>query len=191
MSNSVQCFLEVSNLNSTVSNFIEKIEKDYAFNFKKINTSTFEFIVDYIESEDIKTLSEESNSAMTLIYYDTSIGYARKKIYNRGYLISDKSIFFSMDLEIEIFEKSNNNRTHFYNELDLYIEKHGEEEANFPKIGNFIKINELTCSDIDVLDWLNDQKENKFKVSIIELESNGLWVDGCEYRIDLNECNLI
>ena len=191
MANSVQCILEVSNLNSTVNEFIKKIEKNYAFYSKKINELKLEYITSYIDLEEIQLISEQSDSKLILTYYDTAMGYARKKVYNRGYLTSDKSVFFPMDLEIEICDKSKVNNTTFDKELDLYIEEHGKEEANFPRIGCFIEINEITCSDVDLLDWLKEQKENKFKVNNIEIESNGVWVENCDYRIDLQECNSI
>lgn len=57
-----------------------------------------------------------------------------------------------------------------------------------PEVGNYIKINEDICSDIDVLDWLGEQPENRFKVQSVEKETNGVWVEGCDYRIDLDEC---
>ena len=192
MANSVQCILEVSNLNSTVVNdFIKKVEKNYAFYSKKISDLKLEYITSYVDLEEIQLVSEQSDSKLIFTYYDTAMGYARKKVYNRGYLTSDKSIFFPMDLEIEICEKSKINNTAFDKELDLYIEEHGEEESNFPRIGGFIEINEITCSDIDLLDWLKEQKENKFRVNNIEIESNGVWIDGCDYRIDLQECNTV
>lgn len=189
MANSIQCFLEVSNLNSNVKNFIKCIESDYSFYFKKLNESKMEFITTYLDLEEFKDVSEESK--LSLIYYDTSMGYARKCVYDKGYLISKKSVLFPMDLEIEINEKSKINNSNFYEELDLYIEQNGIEESNFPKIGDFIRINELICSDTDVINWLENQKENKFKVNNVEIESNGIWIDGCNYRLDLSECSKV
>lgn len=191
MANSVQCILEVSNLNTQVNNFIKKIENEYSFYFKRISELKLEYMATYIDLYEIQHISEESESKLTLTYYDTAMGYARKRVYNRGYLTSNKSVFFPMDTEIEIDEKSKKNNTTFNKELDLYIEEYGTEEADFPKEGDFIKINEFSCSDTDILDWLNEQKENKFKVNHVDIESNGVWIDGCDYRIDLQECHTV
>lgn len=191
MSNSIQCFLIVSNLNSEISDFITKIESNYAYYFKRVDDLNIEYITDYLNFKEILDLSAQVESEITITYYDTSIGYIRRKLFNCGYLVSDNSAPFSIDLEASLYEKSKINNNDFSKELNHYLDTYGEENSNFPQVGNYIRINESICEDVDVLDWLGEQKYNQFKITNIEPEANGIWVEGCEYRLDIQECILL
>lgn len=191
MSNSIQCFLTVSNLNSEISDFLKKIESNYAYYFKRVDDLNIEYITDYLNFKEILGLSAQVESKITITYYDTSVGYLRRKLFNRGYLVSDNSAPFSIDIESDIYDISKANNTDFAEELNNYLDKYGEENSNFPQVGDYIRINESICEDVDVLDWLEEQKYNQFKITNIELETNGIWVEGCEYRLEIQECILL
>lgn len=188
MANSVNCFIKFSKLNSEVELLLNTIKEKQSFHFKEINNLTYEYITTYMDFDSISDISKNTSSTISLIYYDTAMGYLRERIYNCGYLTNSTSAFFSMDTEIEVDKESIKNNVSFYEQLKLFLLKNGTEESNFPSIGDYISIDENTCTDTDILDWLDTQTENRFKINHIELESNGIWVDNCEYRIDINEC---
>ena len=88
-------------------------------------------------------------------------------------------------------EKSNSNIKEFKKLLENYIDKFGEDESKFPTIGCNITINTDTCRDNDVLIWIEGKKENVFKVEDIDIYSDGLWIEGCDYRLDILDCKVI
>ena len=49
-------------------------------------------------------------------------------------------------------------------------------------------INEFLCDDEDVLEWYEGQI---LKAEYIDVENYGCYVDGCEYRIDLDHIILV
>ena len=59
------------------------------------------------------------------------------------------------------------------------------------KIGAKFLINETACEDCDLLEWLDMQEKNEFIVKHMEYENNGIWIDGCDYRIDMSEIDII
>ena len=56
------------------------------------------------------------------------------------------------------------------------------------KVGDKFTINRNSCEDMDVLDWYDGQV---LIAEHVEEESNGVWVEDCDYRIDLNEIELV
>ena len=188
MSNTLIYFLKLSKKSSCLENLITDIRRNNSFYFSKINDLNYTFSASFNDFNSIAEASHYSESEVSLIYYDTSAGYIRKRVYEYGYLTSNKCALFSIDLEADIYDSSKLKLTPFEKELDAYIEQYGFDESNFPKIGGYISINTLTCSDEDVLEWLDTEKENKFKVNNIEVHSDGVWVDNCDYRIDIADC---
>lgn len=59
------------------------------------------------------------------------------------------------------------------------------------RTGDKIKINILLCQDEDVLNWYMDREDELVTVRHIEEEVNGVWVEDCDYRIDLDEIILV
>lgn len=188
MSNTLIYFLKASKNNSYLENLISNIKKNESFYFNKINDLNYSFSASFNDFNSIAEASQYSESKISLIYYDVSSGYIRKRVYEYGYLTCNKCASFSIDLESEVYETCKLKSVSFQDELDTYIEQYGYDESNFPKIGGYISINKLTCNDEDILDWLDTKKENKFKVTNIEVFADGVWVDNCDYRIDIIDC---
>ena len=60
------------------------------------------------------------------------------------------------------------------------------------KVGEVFIINRDLCKDEDVLNWYDEFKNNGLLIAdVIESESNGVWVEGCPYRIDLDEIQVM
>lgn len=55
------------------------------------------------------------------------------------------------------------------------------------KVGDKIKINLNTCQDEDVINWYMDNGDELLTVTEVDEDVNGVWVEGCPYRIDLDE----
>lgn len=55
------------------------------------------------------------------------------------------------------------------------------------KVGDKIGINLITCSDIDVMNWYLENGDELVTVKEVDEEVNGVWVEGCDYRIDIGE----
>lgn len=127
----------------------------------------------------------------SLISYDSSLGYAKKHKYKCIHKISDKTIGFGQDLEWELHERSLREKTDFFDLLLNEIDKFGTEESNIPKVGDKIKILEKICPDIELLQWYDSLSNKNLIVNHIDLLSDGIWIDNCEYRIDLNEIEII
>jgi hypothetical protein len=72
-------------------------------------------------------------------------------------------------------------------ELKTVIIDGQETDVIDVKIGDYISIKFTFSDDIDLLDWLDEQFENKFKVTDVEYDTWGLWIEGCPYRIALDE----
>lgn len=188
MSNTLIYFLKSSKNNSCLENLILNIKRNHSFYFNKTDDLNYTFSASFSDFNSIAEASHYSESKISLIYYDVSSGYIRKRVYEYGYLTCNKCALFSIDLESELYNNSKLKSTPFENELDTYIEQHGYDESNFPKIGEYISINTLTCNDEDILVWLDTKKENKFKVTNVEVFLDGVWVDNCDYRIDIADC---
>ena len=191
MSNNIQFFLKSTKESSYLKELINDIKRNNSYYFNNVDDLNYSFLSDYINFHTVSEVSQYSESKLTLSYYDISYGYARKKIYEYGYLVSNKSVGFSLDTESNLYDSSKGNTKKFEELLEDYIDKFGEEESNFPTIGSNITINTTTCNDEDVLLWLEDKKENAFKVKDIDLYTDGLWIEGCDYRLDILDCIVI
>ena len=55
------------------------------------------------------------------------------------------------------------------------------------EVGDKFIINTFICSDNDVLDWYSTLKSKVLVAKEVDLDTYGVWVDNCNYRIDLNE----
>lgn len=43
------------------------------------------------------------------------------------------------------------------------------------------------CKDVELLDWYSDRRSKVLVADKVEEEVNGVWVRGCDFRIDLDE----
>ena len=191
MANTIEFYLRASENSDYLERFMKEISTKYAFGFSKLNSLEYVFSSNPFDLEKLSEISQISESKITLVYYNTSLGYARKRKYEYGYLTSNKAVTFSLDIESQIYDYSEASDRSFEELLESYIDKNGIEEIDFPKVGDFIKINENICSDNGVLSWLENQNKNEFKVTAVELQSDGLWIEDCDYRIDISECELV
>ena len=58
-------------------------------------------------------------------------------------------------------------------------------------IGDKFIIDTNWCDDDDLLDWYTKQENKELIALDIEEESNGVWVEECDYRIDLSDIILL
>ena len=58
-------------------------------------------------------------------------------------------------------------------------------------IGDKFIIDTNSCDDDDLLDWYAKQENKELIALDIEEESNGVWVEECDYRIDLSDIILL
>lgn len=191
MSNSVQCFLKCSKENYHFSNLMDIIRDKYSAHFEAISNLKCEFISNCVTNELIRSTSADSESVIVFTYYDTAMGYAHKLVNSYGFTTSHKTVQFGMDFEVMLNENANHNGTSFDEELDSFIDLHGEELSSFPKQGDIIQIDEFRCDDDYLLGWLESQGTPMFKVVLVEPQSNGLWIENCDCRIDLDLCTVI
>lgn len=188
MANAIEFYLRATKKSELLEKFMKETSINSAFTFSKLNDLEFVFLSKSFDYERVLEISQDSDSKIIVIDYNTSLGYIRKQEYSCGHLVSSKSTVFSLDIESDMFDLSEIKCTSFEKLLEDYIDKFGVEEISSPKVGEYVRINELTCSDEDILSWLQKQNKNKFRVSNIEHQSNGLWIENCEYRIDLSDC---
>lgn len=191
MANSIQCFLKSSSENIHFLKLMETIRDEYSFYFEQISNSKCEFLTNLINSELIKHVSADSETTITFSYYDTAMGYAKKYVYSHGYKVSCKNAQFGMDLEILVNDNAVKNETSFDEELDKFIDLYGEETSNFPVKGDLVSINTSYCDDDHLLEWLDSQEKQLFTVTLVEPQSNGLWIEDCDYRIDFSLCAVV
>ena len=55
------------------------------------------------------------------------------------------------------------------------------------EVGDKFIINTFICHDEDILDWYSTLKSKVLVAKEVDLDTCGVWVDNCSYRIDLNE----
>lgn len=60
------------------------------------------------------------------------------------------------------------------------------EKHNIPSEGDYFYIDTNLCDDDDVLTWYSNRMDKCLKADTVELDSQGIWVEGLSCRIDLN-----
>lgn len=61
------------------------------------------------------------------------------------------------------------------------------DERDRLKVGDKFKVNLHTCNDEDVLEWYQDLPSAVLTAKVVEYDVNGVWVEDCPFRIDLDE----
>lgn len=55
------------------------------------------------------------------------------------------------------------------------------------KVGDGFKINTITCKDEELLSWYYDQEEEVLVAQEVDEDTNTVWAENCDLRINLNE----
>lgn len=146
--------------------------------------------IDFLSRADVYSFLSELSSELELkfecVNYDTSVGYANKSVFDHGYDIDSRSISYGMDMECELMESCGSDGG-FFEALKEHINKYGENTSSVVRKGDSIVIDELICEDEHVLELLEKQKENPFKVVDVDYSVNGVWIKDFDCRIDMNE----
>ena len=97
-----------------------------------------------IKNLDIEVLTEytaNKEADITLVYFDSSAGYAKKYEIKYGLLASKKSILFGMDLECKLIDENKEIKDRFFKALCKLINENSDEESNIPSIGDTVEVN--------------------------------------------------
>ena len=193
MANEVQVLIKINDFGKIN---IDNLKK-YLYNtmplihMHQVNDIRIDLTTKYISLDDLIEYTSDNESDITLIYFDTSVGYAKKYELKYGVLASKKSILFGMDIESKLVDDSKNVEDGFFKLLKNTINEVAEEESSIPSVGDIIEINTIICSDSDVLDWYLCFSDKELKVTHIDYLSQNLYVENCEFGINLNEVNKI
>lgn len=184
-------YVKVSKESKEIKEVMEQIKELYAYRFVKKSDTEFEFSADSYRICNLNDLSLDTESEISVLIFDTDFGAATKKVFNCGYLTSDKNIIFNHDTEVELVEKSNDTDCDFYSLLDNMIENLAKELSELPTENSFISIDSDLSDDEDLIEWINNKPLNKFKVQNIDFKSGLLWVEDCDFGIKINICKEI
>lgn len=124
---------------------------------------------------------------ITLVYFNTSVGYAKKHELKYGLTTSKRSILFGMDLECKLAEENKEIKDGFFNALCKLINENSDEESSTPSAGDSVELCTIICSDEDVLDWYEQQEDKSLKVNHVDYATQRVFVENCEYSLDMNE----
>lgn len=125
----------------------------------------------------------EINTVLIKVYGDGTKEYtvnAREDLFpvHIGTILITKKGHFEL-----IMDRCSNN----YEENENIILKEIEKLLREKLIGK-----EITASSIDddLANWL-DENDKPLIVEGLEIESHGIWIEGCDYRIDMDEYSLV
>ena len=187
----INFFVTSSKEGKNLSDLMDKIKREYAYNFKQYSKKEFEFSSDYpIDLDIIKEISRENESEIELIFFDTSFGVATKKVLNYGFVASDKSITFTLDTEDKVYQESVVKEVSFKHELKKLIDEIGVENSNLPKKNSTVTIHISMIEDEDFLEWIRKKDTDKFVVKSVDIKSGLLWIENCDFAIKIEDCSL-
>ena len=189
MSNEVQVLIKINNFGKgDINSFKKHMYNELSLiHMHQVNNFRIDATAKDFDIDALIDYTANNESDITLIYFDTAMGYAKKCEIKYGLLASKKSILFGMDLEAKVVEENTDTEDGFFYALCNLINENSDEESTLPTVGDTIKINTLICSDIDVLDWY-EQKENKtLTVNHIDYVAGNVFVDNCEFGLNINE----
>lgn len=132
MANEVQALIKVNDFGKGDINNLKR----YLYNnvslihMHQVNEFRLDADIKNLNVDELTKYTAEKEADITLIYFDTSVGYAKKCELKHGLLTSKKSILFGMDLEAKIFEKSASIEDGFFYLLYDLIDKNSDEECH-------------------------------------------------------------
>lgn len=180
------------NLLKIESSEFEELEKIYEV--LESNTEIIEVLVvmkdrvDFLSTEDVRELlesiSKEYQIELEHISFDIPLEDAELRRYKKGNQIEVINVLYNTKVEKRLMSSCEDVK-YFYNELKKYIEKYGGNKYIDVKKGDLIKINEFLCDDECVLEFL-EENQGPYEVSNVEYEVNGVWIKGCDCRIELD-----
>lgn len=193
MANSVQMLVKINDLGIGNIDTLKKYMYDSLalIHMHEVDELRLDAISLNIDLNDVLDYSSIYQSDITIIYYDTGMGYAKKIEAKYGIVASNKAMTFGMDAECEIFEASKDKEDGFFELLKTTIDKVGGEDEKVISVGDLIEIDTFLCRDTDLLDWYCERDEKHLKVNHIEYQSSMLYVDDCEYAIFIEEVNKV
>lgn len=139
-----------------------------------------------LDIDNMREFTADYESDITLIYYNTVEMYAKKAELKYGFVASVKSILFNDEIEEHLMSGLSVGLNDFiFNTLKSIIDL-SKEESDIPQLGDRVEIS-LLCDDEDILDWCYNQDTTDFVVSDIDYLSGRIYIDKCEYSIDIND----
>lgn len=194
MANTITTLLEINSSKHSLKDLINGKDivsdimgdAEYRVNTDWKNDRRVEVMTTFIDLENAKNISLLKTTELIITAYDTAIGYAKKIVINNGYTVSVKAIRFGMDLEFEVMKEADLANKEFFDILKEWIDKHGNEESEMIVKGDLITIDENVCENVKLLEWYKGQSNKILLVTKVELDVDGVWVENCGHRIDLN-----
>ena len=189
MANAIQILVKINDLGRKDINHFKKFMYNSIpmIHMNQANEQRVDIVSRDINMDDIVDYCATNETDITTIYYDIAMGYAHKIEVKYGIVASIKSMTFGMDAECAIFEDSKDKEDGFFELLKDTIDNVCVDDENVIKVGDSIWINTLLCNDCDLVEWYFENQSRELKVNHIDYKSANLYVDGCEYGININE----